>query len=240
MKMKSKNSTSFSQGKFTSTAIVKGTASYSAFKREYASDLKAAWEAYKEAIHNSKNWVSEFEKAGEYSAIVYKTRYAGLSVKTEISENNKQAKFTVIQKIRVSVKEVTNIIPCIYEEYEEWEKKEKKSELAPPPIRNLITPSPSCGNIPGSAYKIIKGYGANWEDTFGDITDQLESIKICNHMWDYARRMEISLKYSCDEFEMLRGHENFIEAGVKMTMPDFYKELLKTENLSLETFDNRN
>ena len=59
-------------------------------------------------------------------------------------------------------------------------------------------------------------------------------------MWDYARRLEISLKYSCDEFELLSGHENFIQAGVKMTMPDFYKGLLSAENLTFETFSSKN
>lgn len=240
MKLKSKNLRSFGPEKFSASAIIKGYASYIAFKRDYALDLKYAWEAYKEAIHHSKNWISEYEKEDEYSAIIYRTKYLGSVKKTELTEANGPVKFIIIQRVRVSVKEITNIIPCASEEYETWAKKENESDLAPPPVRNLISPSPSCGSIPGSVFKIIKGYGANWEDTFGDITDHLESIKICNHMWDYARRMEISLKYSCDEFELLRGHENFIEAGVKITMPDFYKGLLTAENLSFETFSSQN
>ncbi len=240
MKLKSKNLRSFGPEKFTASAIIKGYASYTAFKRDYALDLKYAWEAYKEAIHHSKNWISEYKKEDEYSAIVYRTKYLGSVKKTELAEAGGLVKFIIIQRVRVSLKEITNIIPCSSEEYKTWTSKENKSDLAPLPVRNLISPSPSCGNLPGSVYKIITGYGANWEDTFCDITDHLESVKICNHMWDYARRLEISLKYSCDEFELLSGHENYIQAGVKMTMPDFYKGLLSAENLSFVTLSSKN
>ena len=74
MKLKSKNLRSFGPEKFTASAIIKGYASYTAFKRDYALDLKYAWEAYKEAIHHSKNWISEYKKEDEYSAVIYRPR----------------------------------------------------------------------------------------------------------------------------------------------------------------------
>ncbi|MBK7253424.1 MAG: hypothetical protein IPI04_05775 [Ignavibacteria bacterium] len=78
--------------KFTASAIIKGYASYTAFKRDFALDLKYAWEAYKEAIHQSKNWISEYKKEDEYSAVIYKTRYLGSVKKTELTERQRTCK----------------------------------------------------------------------------------------------------------------------------------------------------
>ncbi|MBK7255409.1 MAG: hypothetical protein IPI04_16230, partial [Ignavibacteria bacterium] len=112
MKLKSKNLRSFGPEKFTASAIIKGYASYTAFKRDYALDLKYAWEAYKEAIHHSKNWISEYKKEDEYSAIVYRTKYLGSVKKPEFAEAGGNIKFIITQRVRVSLKEITNIISC--------------------------------------------------------------------------------------------------------------------------------
>ncbi|MBK7255393.1 MAG: hypothetical protein IPI04_16150 [Ignavibacteria bacterium] len=92
-------------------------------------DLKYAWEAYKEAIHHSKNWISEYKKEDEYSAIVYRTKYLGSVKKTELAEAGGNIKFIITQRVRVSLKEITNIILAVLKSTT-WTIKENKSDLS--------------------------------------------------------------------------------------------------------------
>jgi hypothetical protein len=209
-------------GKKRYSTIVVGSASYYAHERNNESELQCAWDAYKDALVHARKWISEYERSFENSAIVYKTEYIGPAERTHVAGKAGINAFIVRQSVRVSIREVTNIISCTSEVYEDWENKEKECEEH----GFVATPRPpgdprlsSCGQIPHSVYTIIMGHGANCKESFEDLLQQLDLIKLCNNMLEGVCSDSVSLVSSCDEFELLHGTENHIEAGVKITMP---------------------
>ena len=67
------------------------------------------------------------------------------------------------------------------------------------------------------------GHGANFTEAFDDLLVQLKLIKEYNNVAEGVCYTSVSLINSCDEFELLHGTENHIEAGVKITMPFVYE-----------------
>ncbi len=208
------------------STIVVGSASYYAHERNNESELQCAWDAYKDALLRANDWVSEYVRDFENSAKVYKTEYIGPAERAHVAGKAGINEFIVKQSVRVSVREVTNIISCTSEVYEDWENKERDCEengfkITPRPPGDVSRTS--CGQIPHSVYAIIMGHGANFDETFHDLLEQLKLIKEQNDMTDGVCFDMVSLASSCDEFELLHGTENHIEAGVKITMPFVYE-----------------
>ncbi len=204
------------------SAIVLGSASYYAHERNNESELQCAWDAYKDALFQAKKWMSDFQRDFENSALVYKTEYIAPAERTHISGKAGIIEFIVKQSIKISVREVTNVISCTSEVYREWEDKERESEeqgMLTTPSREGGSQGNSCGLIPHSVYAIIMGHGSNCRESFEDLLHQLKLIKECNKMSEGVCSEYVSLTNSCDEFDLLHGTENHIEAGVKITMP---------------------
>jgi hypothetical protein len=214
-------------GKKKYSTIVVGSASYYAHERNNESELLCAWDAYNDALVHAGKWISEYERIFEHSAKVYKTEYLGPAERTHIAGKAGINEFIVKQSVRVSVREVTNVVSCTAEVYEDWENKERESEkqgFESSPIQNSSSVTrPFFGQVPLSVYTIIMGHGANFTEAFDDLLVQLKLIKEYNNVAEGVCYTSVSLINSCDEFELLHGTENHIEAGVKITMPFVYE-----------------
>jgi hypothetical protein len=205
----------------TISTIVIGSASYFSHERVYEKDVQATFDAYKDALEQAMKWIYEFKGEQKYSAKVYMTEYLKPAKASHFPHKAGITEFIFKQRVRVFLREVTSIEECTPEMYAEWEKKEAESGLATNEAE--IAGSGSCGHIPWTVYKIIKADGANWEDTFENVLKRLNALKNFNTMYDAAAESLVSLSNSCDEFVMLRGNENHIEAGVRMTIPFVYE-----------------
>lgn len=213
-----------------SSTIVAGSATYKAPERNNESDLKCAWDAYADAISRAKQWISDYERSFENSAVVYKTSYLGPAKITHAAAKPGNNAFTVIQSIRVTVREVKDEdFSCDSKVLEYWESRQKESEelgFNPvPPLPGSLNPIPGqCGNIPNSVYTIIRGTeGTSWKEDFEHLLQQLELIKGNNSIWDDVQKCNKGLINSCDEFEMLNVNKLCIRAGMKITMPFVYE-----------------
>lgn len=228
------------------SAILEGTASYYSHERDKIRDIQYTREAYVNALVAAQKWISDYTCDIEDSAKVYKTEIAGPATASHISLKAGTTEFRFTQRIKVTMDEVTDIVTCLPEEYKEWKNKEKESNLNKPhsdtgALVQIPAACDPCGTIPHTVYKIIKGYGADLDYTFKDVLNKAEAVKNCNEMYDPVAGIFISLRLSCDEFKLLNGNEHCIEAGIKMTIPDFYDfgKLHLTEIYDVPEFINK-
>lgn len=206
------------------SAIVEGTASYCAHERVYANDVKATFDAYVNALANAKKWIAEFQGDLKHSARLYMTQYVKPALATHVQHKAGITEFIFKQKIRVFVREVDSVEECTHEHYSLWRFRDLRSKVVEPESAGIT--AYTVGQIPVTVYKIISADGINWKDTFERLLERLDEIKNANTVHDPAASTEgelISLKYSCDTFDLLKGNENHIEAGVTMAVPYMYE-----------------
>ena len=206
------------------STIAEGTASYCSHERIYTSDVRATFEAYANALKAARKWLAEFRGEHTHSARVYMTMYLKPAMAAHVALKAGVNEFKFKQRIRVFVREVDSVDECSPDHLSLWKLREKRSKVretgSSDESKNIL------GQIPLTVYKIVSADGINWRDTFESLLKKLDEIKKVNYVHDPAASPEgevVSLLNSCDSFDLLRGNENHIEAGVIMTVPYMYE-----------------
>lgn len=200
------------------SAVLTGRVSYFSHVREYEKDVQSTFDAYSDAVEKAKNWISELKNEIKDSVKVYAMEYQKPATATHKPLKAGVNEFIFYQRIRVFVKEVSEIVECSPVYYSEWKNKDRNSYL-----NDIYKKSGSLMPIPGTVYKIVIGEGSNPGNTFDNVVSQLGELKKTYTMFDPVLNKEISLVNSCDEIVLLRGNKNHIEAGASMTIPFVYE-----------------
>lgn len=208
--------------KATSTIII-GRSFYCSHERDYEKDVKATYDAYVDALEQARKWVENFKGDLKQSAKVYGMQYIKPATATHVPLKAGVNEYIFRQKLRVFVKEVEKIDNLSPEDIAVWKVRDKKSRVADPETSSVSLNN--VGEMPLTVYKIVEADGANWKDTFENLTAKLRAIKNINTFIDPAAEdgQIKSLADSCDHFDLLRGNENHIEAGVIITVPYVYE-----------------
>jgi len=200
------------------SAIITGKSSYFSHIREYEKDLQSTFDAYLDALDKAMNWIYEFKSELKDYIKVYTTEYQRPAKAKHIPLKAGINEFVFSQRIRVFVKEVTEIKECSQECYNDWKLKDKNSYL-----NSLKTIPAAHMRVPGTVYKIVMGEGTSLKTTFENFISQLNELKKTCTMYDPVLKRDISLMNSCDEIVLLKGNSNQIAAGVSMTLPYIFE-----------------
>lgn len=205
--------------------IFEGISSYYSFERNYDSDVKAAYLAYKDALDKARYWIGFFKSGIKDSPFtgVIKTKYIGPAL-TGRSGNIEHGghRFWVKQKIRVSVAELTRKIYYDPEDllYHESMQTDLPRGDDPYPDPNEIYHKEKFVGLNDSIYHVFGGLVNNGRASFEKVL-QLSEKLMRYEVYDNTIQDILTFHSACEEYELFTFSQNHV--GVRLTIPDIYQ-----------------